>query len=243
MRIKVVSLLVAYVGCHVALELVGIPILSRQLGADAAEGAPIAATAVSEDIHRRQKPDTLRSSLAAQEHVTVRVYDAVNLAADGLRAALDVAQVTFHAASVDVVWTNCGPGQCDTPPSPAELILRFVRSPEGARRESHCLGDALIDAQKGAGVLATVYVDRIRQLSSQLHIDDRTLLGRTIAHEIGHLLLATNTHGPSGLMREMWSPKELRRARPDDWTLHSAEVTAIHERLALSRSERLNSTS
>jgi hypothetical protein len=96
--------------------------------------------------------------------------------------------------------------------------------------------------QKGTGVLATVYVDRVLDLARHLDIDHRTLLGRTIAHEIGHLLLATNTHGTSGLMREVWSPEELLASRSDDWILHPFEVAAIRQRLTVSRTDDLRNT-
>ena len=100
-----------------------------------------------------------------------------------------------------------------------------MRAPEGASRDTRCLGDALIDAQKGTGVLATVYIDRVLDLARHLDINHPTLLGRTIAHEIGHLLLATNTHSTSGLMRELWSPEELLASRADDWVLRPFEVS------------------
>jgi hypothetical protein len=38
-----------------------------------------------------------------------------------------------------------------------------------------------------------------------------------MAHEIGHLLLGTNSHSESGLMRELWALKDLMRGHPDDW--------------------------
>jgi hypothetical protein len=79
--------------------------------------------------------------------------------------------------------------------------------------------------------LATVYFDRVIDLVRRLDIDHPTLLGRTIAHEIGHLLLATNSHAKSGLMRELWSPEELVASKSGDWSLRPLEAAAIRRRL------------
>jgi len=45
-----------------------------------------------------------------------------------------------------------------------------------------------------------------------------SLLGRAIAHEIGHLLLRSNAHTESGLMREVWTAEQVVRNRREDWT-------------------------
>jgi hypothetical protein len=173
--------------------------------------------------------DTLRAPDISKARVTVRVYSSTNLAAGTQRASLEVAQATFAAASVQIVWKVCALVACDTPLSPTELVVRLVQLPD--RAGDHHLGDALIDPEKRTGVLATVYVNRTMRLARELEIDHDKLLGRAIAHEIGHLLLATNTHAPSGLMRELWSHDELQRARREDWVLQPLDAAAILQRL------------
>ncbi len=202
-----------------------------------AEGAPPDVSPEMEETHGHPVivTHTLREQLGAPEAVTARVYVSPDLPGDTLRAALDVARSAFAVGAVEVTWKICGPSECNTPPAPTELIVRFVNS-RGRHLDTRCLGEALIDMQKRTGVMATVYVDRVLHLARNLEIDLRVLLGRTIAHEMGHLLLATNTHGASGLMRELWSREELIGERADDWILHPFESAAIRQRLALSRS-------
>jgi hypothetical protein len=57
-----------------------------------------------------------------------------------------------------------------------------------------------------------------------------------MAHEIGHLLLATNHHAATGLMRAAWSRAELRHDTTADWEFLSDEAdtmrTAIATRVA-----------
>jgi hypothetical protein len=58
-------------------------------------------------------------------------------------------------------------------------------------------------------------------------MDARLLLGYAIAHELGHLLLASNTHNTRGLMRPIWRDDELRSKRSADWNFTPQEVAAI----------------
>ena len=216
--------------------------LSHHPSVVSAEGAPpetvpdIAATNGHSIV-----PQIQRDRLVTREVVTARVYRSPDLDGDALRAALEVAQTVFVAASVEIIWKICGPAECNTPPLPAEILVRFLHS-QGRHLDTRCLGEALIDMQKRTGVMATVYIDRVLHLARDLEIEQRILLGRTIAHEIGHLLLATSTHGASGLMREVWSREELLAGRADHWILQPFEAAAIRKRLALSRSSEQHIT-
>jgi hypothetical protein len=206
-------------------------LVSRQLAVAAEESAPRNRVGEIDAINGDAAVvvDTPRVPDMAKARVTVRVYSSTNLATGTQRASLEVAQATFAAASVQIVWKICALVACDTPLSATELVVRLVQLSD--RAGDHHLGDALIDPDKRTGVLATVYVNRTMRLARELEIDHDKLLGRAIAHEIGHLLLATNTHAASGLMREIWSRDELQRARRDDWVLQPLDAAAILRRL------------
>jgi hypothetical protein len=188
------------------------------------EGAPIVVPAA-------------RLTDATRSRVTVRVYSSTSLDAPAQRAALDVANAAFQAAWIDVEWKICALGGCDAALTQTDLAVRMVTSGD-PRPGVRPLGDALIDRRKGIGVLATVYVDRTQRIARELAIDHGRLLGRAVAHEIGHLLLASTKHG-SGLMREVWSHDELLRTQKDDWVLHAVDARAIRQRLASVQPERL----
>jgi hypothetical protein len=180
--------------------------------------------------------------------VTVRVYDATGAGAAARRASLDIASSIVSAASVELIWRHCNgpavkgqpalagqgnPTHCELPLAPRELALRFVRS--GAVNEQSRelpLGDALINARTGGGVLATIYLDRVEWMAQQTGIDPRALLGRAIAHELGHLLMATSAHAANGLMRPIWLQSEIRRRHNTDWTFRPTEIAAIRTRLS-----------
>jgi hypothetical protein len=187
-------------------------------------------------------PSATRGAVTAWTAVVVRVYDANGVIAATNRQALDQARKVLEAASIDVLWRMCPASpSCDAPMPPGELAIRIVRTPVPPHyRGTLPLGDAMIDTRAGAGVLATLYVDRVEWLAHQSGTDSRALLGNAIAHELGHLLLATTTHGPVGLMRAYWSQAEVRRGQPRDWSFAPTELAAMRRRVeAREREARL----
>ena len=163
--------------------------------------------------------------------VVVRVYDNTGATDAERRPSLSIAASIVSAASVELHWKSC-PRACDTPLAPGELAIRIIRSgavDDGSRRAMP-LGDAMLNSQTGRGVLATIYIDRVNWMAEQTGVDARALLGRAIAHELGHLLMATGAHGANGLMRPVWSPSEIRRHQVDDWVFRPREIAAIKAR-------------
>jgi hypothetical protein len=179
--------------------------------------------------------------------VTVRVYDASGESVDW-QSSFELAARIVSGTSVEITWIRCGSGRgpsatgsgqtsvaaarCGRPLAPGELALRIVRLPAPRDHQGELpLGDALIERDTRAGVLATVYFDRVLWMANHTGGNARALLGRAIAHELGHLLLASNTHSPLGLMRATWSGEELRQSRSTDWIFGVEEITAIRARL------------
>ena len=177
-------------------------------------------------------PSATRGAVTAWTTVVVRIYDASGIMAGTNRQALDQARKALDAASIDVIWRLCPASpSCNAPLAPGELAIRIVRAPVPQHYSGTlALGDATIDTRAGAGVLATVYVDRIEWLAHETGTDSRALLGRAIAHELGHLLLASTTHAPVGLMRAHWSQEEVRRGQPRDWSFAPTELAAMRRR-------------
>jgi hypothetical protein len=177
------------------------------------------------------------AAVALLDDVTVRIYDSAGLPAGVKQSALAVAAQTLTVASLGVKWEACDaatrPASCAAPPAANQFIVRIVhsaRSAVQAPRGQLPLGDAFIDRVSRSGVLATIYVDRVMLLAVLAGADAATLLGRAIAHEMGHLLLATNAHATHGLMRAVWSGEELRSERGSDWIFTKEEIAVIRAR-------------
>jgi hypothetical protein len=114
-----------------------------------------------------------------------------------------------------------------------EFVLRLMASPEGtAGARKVAMGSSLVDHEAAGGALITVDANLVAQIAQSANADFATLLGRSVAHEVGHLLLGHARHSRSGLMRAVWSQDELRGIRPVDWGFSRSEAAQMRQGLA-----------
>lgn len=188
---------------------------------------------------------------AAPRHVAIRIYDTSST--DTAARAEAIAQTTriFTNAGILTEWRDCSPGskKCEDLRHKGELVLRIVpRHVEGydptagsiaTRRHANDTGLALafavVEPSARVGVLATVFRDRVQLVADRTGVSFDSLLGRTIAHELGHLLLGTMGHGRSGLMRETWTDDELALDKPSDWLFAQHEAQSMQSGLKRGR--------
>jgi hypothetical protein len=90
----------------------------------------------------------------------------------------------------------------------------------------------------GEGRFAYVFDDRIERMSAQHQLERVMLLGATIAHEVGHLLLPDGSHSPNGLMRGAWGDRELQLARDGLLQFTARQGELIRRRLHVLRSDQ-----
>lgn len=173
--------------------------------------------------------------------LVIRTYNVFGVPSRDLEAAKWTTANILRPARIDVIWVDC-PRAAEAPPAAAcrevhmtgELLVRILAAPHQRRERADrkTLGYAYVDAAEEGGALATIYADRIAVMASKSGIDTATLLGRAMAHEIGHLLLGTATHPPAGLMRAEWSLSTLRRRIGNDWQFSPGEVDSLTKNLA-----------
>jgi hypothetical protein len=116
---------------------------------------------------------------------------------------------------VELTWAYPAPARCDT-------VVPVLFDEEKLRRLAAPKRDALA-LTEFAGASRRIYVSAARafemvgqiSLRSSAHetIGERdyrqgTLLGRALAHELGHVLLSTLDHSASGLMRPVFGAKD-----------------------------------
>ena len=159
-------------------------------------------------------------------NVVIRLYDTATGDRAGRTAAMRAATDAIASAGIVVKWRDCSRGgaahPCRTVRDAGDLVVRVVSAPKGDDTEV-LLGFAPVDPSGRATVVATVYYDVVLRVAHRTGLGANELLGRAIAHEIGHLLLRAPGHGHTGLMRPLWTDEELMQNRPGDWTFSEAD--------------------
>ena len=110
-----------------------------------------------------------------------------------------------------------------------DLMLRLVDRLPSAGERIVALGESMLDREQRSGVLMTIDVFPVRTVAGQTFTAISTLLGRAIAHEIGHLLLGSSEHPRLGLMRALWSHDELRGLKPAHWGFSGREAAHMRQ--------------
>ena len=126
-----------------------------------------------------------------------------------VREAQESVAVMLADIDVTVEWTqatNAAPG--------GSQVIRLTMLPyEGGALQSHersVMGAATRTAL-GTGV-AWVYYQRVLEQAAHYDVPPARLLACVMAHEIGHLVLASPDHERDGLMRGVWNAADFRRA-------------------------------
>lgn len=140
-------------------------------------------------------------------------------------------------AGVAVIWLNCPQdaqheaslGPCSEASFPSHLHLRIVRASRGLKATT--VGISFV-AEDGNGCYADVFYEPIQQLNEETHVPPAVILGHAMAHELGHLLLGTNSHSSSGLMRARWTGEDLAKASKGNFRFSQEQSLRITNRLA-----------
>jgi hypothetical protein len=153
--------------------------------------------------------------------VVVDVDNRSGIRAEALKEAVTHATQIYAAIGVALVWTDGGriPGE----PAALRLAVALI-SGSGEERLVTEVGaptGTLGFAPRGTG-RAYILCGRVARLAKSTGEPVGAVLGRVIAHEIGHLLMPGQGHSQTGIMR----------ARLDDWpsrmpAFSDAEAEAI----------------
>src|SRR5579859_1082509 len=112
-----------------------------------------------------------------------------------------IAGHTLARAGIDARWVDCPASEakldnypdCQLPSCGAtDFVLKVLpKTMEGSRAKwRDSMGFSLLCEPLGTCSASVFY-------------------GRAMAHEIGHLILGTNSHSPTGIMRASWRSKDL----------------------------------
>ena len=156
--------------------------------------------------------DDARKGPETPARVDVYVFDgsAQFLPADLSNAEALVAKI-FGKVGIQVTWVQDA--------SAAHLLLRIWESStvRGTRVTSDALGFRLSLNE------AVVLADATRKTAAEWKVDPVLCLGLTMAHEMGHLLLQSETHSVSGVMKSRWLRPDLAIAERGALTFTAQE--------------------
>ncbi|HEV8394243.1 MAG TPA: hypothetical protein VGQ37_08210 [Vicinamibacterales bacterium] len=178
----------------------------------------------------------------------IRLYDITQTDVTARAMAMRAAASILAKAGVVVEWRDCSRDgasyPCRAVPDANELVIRIMPASTTPARPSSAavsaqngaesdlqLGFAAVDPSGRANVMATIYRDRIFTVMRRAGVDFGDLLGRAMAHEIGHLLLRVPGHARTGLMRGIWTDAELIQNRETDWAFTEAEARRMQSTL------------
>ena len=190
-------------------------------------GSVLGAVAFSEEIHR------YRNIASACIRVTTKDY----LPGPAFTTIQNEATRIWRRHGIALTWTQPSAAPCDTI---EEIVFNddeLVRLAGGkkdtalARTVFHGRSRAIYVSVPRAFAMLAQLKDKFFQISSEGERNFRggILLGRIVAHELGHALLTTMAHSKTGLMRPVFGFKDV--LSDDD---HLNELTAVESsRLAM----------
>jgi len=180
-------------------------------------------------------PKSAQKGQAVSEgQVSIRIRDYAHANPLVRQHAEQVAGEILQKAGVATRWIDCpigssGTGACSSPVSTPDFFVNLL--PHSMSDRLHQPGGVLGSAIEGSGnkfgYIASVFYDVARESAAERQVDFGELLGDAIAHELGHLLLGTNSHAGPGLMCAFWSGNQFRLAAQGLLAFSDAETKRI----------------
>ena len=182
--------------------------------------------------------NSVSGTVTSSAKITVRAFIYTQISPETWKSAQNVATRIFERTGIETVWLDCSltsDGQhlvpdCALPATRTDIILRLVPTSVATRAHfgSATLGIAA-PSEKNTPASASVFCDRVEQLSKGGDASLAVILGHAAAHEIGHLLLGSNSHSPLGLMRGSWSRQDMQRANSGELLFTRSQALLIRQ--------------
>jgi len=180
--------------------------------------------------------------------VSVLVFDYAGVPARARQRAEAEAAYVMSRAGVEIAWVDCSDSsrsghdeRCRPLFDSMTLCVRLV-SDSRHRLPNEVLGFALLQPPPQQGVYATVFYSRVAAAAMDFGVDAYEVLGCAMAHEVGHLLLGSESHTTTGLMRPQWSRKDFLDAAQRSLRFSRRESAQLQVQVQARNAVRTSST-
>jgi hypothetical protein len=176
-------------------------------------------------LERSASALSLRPSRAA---VVVRVLNPAEVPANTLHKAERMAAGILDAAGIGITWMEC---PCVPGVGINEYWLHLLKN-RPPRMRSEATGFAvLMPGRDGAVSYAGAVWPAVEEVADSLESDVSDVLGATVAHEIGHILLGSKAHTRSGVMRARFERAEMRLAASGELRFSPAQALRMQAKV------------
>jgi hypothetical protein len=211
-----------------------------------AAGLAAVAIAGSGTLASAQNPSDAEKTVST---ITLRVYDYANVDRKAMLEAEGEATRILADAGVHARWVDCPIRHADLGNYAGclaawqwnDYALRLEPTAMAASQDKSedRIGYAVICDNRACP--ANVYYDRVRGLAGGNNAPSQILLGRVMAHEIGHLLLGPS-HTRTDIMQGAWSGRQLDMEAAHSMLFTPEQSRAMKTRLAAQEQASVSAT-
>jgi hypothetical protein len=147
--------------------------------------------------------------------IKVLVFNHAAFSPETLAKAEEQANQIFRPVDVEIIWVN----HASLPEKLGldglkhiGVVLKLLPKPRATLSSQSALGEALPCRLGQEMCTAYVFFSRIQQQAELGELSLELVLGHAMAHELGHLLMGSNSHAGHGLMQSRWGPEQMRKA-------------------------------
>ncbi len=164
--------------------------------------------------------------------ITVRVYDYASIDESLLVQARAVAASLLSEVGVDSRWEQCRTSEAGENVDTScqhradETVLQLRIQPNRAAKKlklTRCAMGYAVPPPDQYGVIAGVFLERVRSVARSEGRDLHVMLGHVMAHELGHLLMGSSEHDGRGIMRRRWNSRDLLHAARGNFGFNSVQ--------------------
>jgi hypothetical protein len=165
---------------------------------------------------------------AGDARLVIRLVNAGVVPGRALRQAESTAGAMLARAGVAVHWMDCRTEACAAIPG---FWIEFVEQrPSGLHTETAGYA-VLFPERENPGGYGVVSWRAVVQAAAEGDVDAGPLLGATMVHELGHLLLGGRAHSPNGVMVERFRRREMQLAERGELGFTDEQVKQLRARM------------